>query len=87
MLIQEFIDYKFTQTDFIVIYYLNKSDLSLAELIEKTGYPRDTINSTLKRLLDNEMIERTEGENGKYIYSVPEDKYIDLKQNNNIKRE
>ena len=78
MLIQEFIDCKFTQTDFIVIYYLNKSDLSLAELIEKTGYPRDTINSTLKRLLDNEMIERTEGENGKYIYSVPEDKYIDF---------
>ena len=64
MLIQDLIDYKFTQTEFIVIYYLNKYELGLSELIEKTGYPRDTINSTLKRLLDNGMIERTEGENG-----------------------
>lgn len=78
MLIQDLIDYKFTQTEFIVIYYLNKYELGLSELIEKTGYPRDTVNSTLKRLLDNGMIERTEGENGKYIYSVPEDKFIDF---------
>lgn len=78
MLIQELIDYKFTQTDFIVIYYLNKQDLDISELIEKTGYSRDTINSTVKRLLENKMVERFEGENGKFIYRIPDDMYIDF---------
>lgn len=78
MLIQDLIDYKFTQTDFVIIYYLNKDDMSLSEIIEKTNYQRDTVNSSLKRLLENEMIERFEGENGKYIYRVPDELYIDF---------
>lgn len=76
MLIQDFIDYKFTQTDFVVIYFLNKQNLGLSELIEKTGYSRDTVNSILKRLLENKMVERSEGENGKFIYKIPEEKFI-----------
>lgn len=78
MLIQDLINYKFTQTDFIVIYYLNKQDLGLSELIEKTGYSRDTINSTLKRLLENKMVERSEGESGKFVYRIPEEMFIDF---------
>lgn len=50
--------YHFTQTDFLVMYCLNTKSMVLKEIIEETELSRNTVNTTLTRLIDKNQVER-----------------------------
>ena len=66
----ELADDNFLQTDFSVLLRVNEGKMYLGEIISKTRYSRDTINTVLKRLLDTGKIFRDQTETGKYVYSI-----------------
>lgn len=66
----ELADDNFLQTDFSVLLRVNERALQLGEIISKTSYSRDTVNTVLRRLLDKGKIFRDQTETGRYIYRV-----------------
>lgn len=60
----------FLQTDFSVLLRVNEGKMYLGEIISKTSYSRDTVNTVLRRLLDTGKIFRDQTETGKYVYSI-----------------
>lgn len=68
----------FLQTDFSVLLRVNERPLQLGEIISKTSYSRDTVNTVLSRLLEEGKILRAQTETGRYIYSVADTNKLDV---------
>src|SRR5665648_19760 len=66
----EFAEFNFSQTDFSILLRLNEGGKSLGVLISETNYPRNTVNTVLKRLLDLNEVIRDKDETGKYVYRI-----------------
>lgn len=72
--IDELIHAPLCQVDFWMVYFLNTNGtMSVSEMMTKMEYPRETINTSLTRLMNKSMIDREKNEEGKYQYFLKSD--------------
>ena len=71
MTLEEYLnsDYVYKMTDlFIVLQFHDEQEMRRARIIQKTGYPRETVQTCLTRLVKEGILERKHPEAERYIY-------------------